>query len=70
MVIEIRVLKNVDDIVFYLKIYVMVVEGLDLVIIIIFGLMFVSDKMKLNGIEVNVEKNNVIVIDIVNWNKK
>lgn len=70
MATEIRVLKNVDDTVFYPKTHVTAVEGLDSATTTTSGLMPASDKTKLNGIEANAEKNNVTAIDIANWNKK
>ncbi|MBC6137343.1 CCA-adding enzyme [Listeria innocua] len=70
MATEIRVLKNVDETVFYPKTHVTAVEGLNEVSTNASGLMTPNDKVKLNGIEANAEKNNVTASDISNWNKK
>ncbi|EAG9432566.1 CCA-adding enzyme [Listeria monocytogenes] len=70
MATEIRVLKNVDNTVFYPKTHITAVEGLDVATTTTDGMMSASDKMKLNGIEANAEKNNVTASDIANWNKK
>ncbi|EAE8345914.1 CCA-adding enzyme [Listeria monocytogenes] len=70
MATDIRVLKNVDDTVFYPKTHLTAVEGLDVATTTTSGLMSASDKTKLNGIEANAEKNNVTATDITNWNKK